>query len=105
MAEEQYKQYRKHVFVCTNQKPEGKPCCGDERGLALMESLRNMVKEQGLQKEIRVQKSGCLDCCSQGPAMVVYPEGVFYGGVQPEDLGQIFEEHLLADQVVARLRI
>jgi (2Fe-2S) ferredoxin len=37
--------------------------------------------------------------------VVVYPEGVFYGGVRPEDVDEIIESHILNDHPVERLRI
>lgn len=63
------------------------------------------MAEKGLLPTMRAQKAGCLDCCAMGPAMAVYPEGVFYGNVQPEDLAEIVESHLINDTVVERLRI
>ena len=69
--------YDKHIFVCANQKAEGKKCCGEAFGLEAVQHLRNKIKEANLPISIRVQKAGCLDVCQQGPALVVYPEGVF----------------------------
>ena len=37
--------------------------------------------------------------------MVVYPEAVWYGNVQPEDAAAIVEEHLVGGRPVERLRI
>jgi len=39
---------------------------------------------------------GCLGTCSSGPSVLVYPEGVMYGGVGKDDVATIIEEHLLA---------
>ena len=36
------------------------------------------IREAGI-KNVRVQKSGCLDHCEYGPTCVVYPEGTWYG--------------------------
>ena len=97
--------YSKHVFVCANQKAPGKKCCGEEHGLELVKLLKDKLKERGLHLEIRAQKSGCLDVCAQGPAMVVYPEGVFYGNVSTADIDEIVESHLVGNQVVERLQL
>ena len=91
--------YRKHVFVCSNQKPDGRKCCGETNGLELMTQLRTMAKEAGL-TDVRVQKAGCLDACGFGPAMVVYPEGTFYGKVGLEDLESILQRDLIEGGVV-----
>lgn len=97
--------YKKHVFVCTNVKPAPKKCCGEERGMALVNALKDELKEKGLNLEIRAQKAGCLDVCAFGPSMVVYPEGVFYGNVELSDIPEIVESHLANDKVVERLVI
>lgn len=95
--------YDKHVFVCANQKGEGKACCGETKGLALVGLFREQLKAKGLHGKIRVQKSGCLDVCSRGPALVVYPEGTYYGNVTNEDVNRIVEEHLIANKPVSEL--
>jgi (2Fe-2S) ferredoxin len=97
--------YKKHVFICTNQKDAPKKCCGEDRGMALVNAFKESLKAKGLQTEIRAQKTGCLDVCAFGPGLVVYPEGVFYGNVQPSDVEEIVESHLVNDKVVERLVI
>jgi len=97
--------FRKHVFVCTNQKVGDKPCCGEVRGTEILNKLKLMAKENGLLGEIRIQKAGCLDACNHGPAMVVYPEGTYYGNVGLDDLKDIINEHLIHDKVVERLEL
>jgi (2Fe-2S) ferredoxin len=37
--------------------------------------------------------------------VVVYPEAVWYGNVQPEDAEAIVAEHLIAGHPVERLRV
>jgi (2Fe-2S) ferredoxin len=98
--------YKKHVFVCTNDKEAPKKCCGSERGMELVKIFQDTLKEKGLfNVEIRAQRSGCLDTCALGPSVVVYPEGVFYGKVTPEDVPEIIESHLINNVVVERLVI
>jgi (2Fe-2S) ferredoxin len=97
--------YQKHVFICTNQKDSPKKCCGEERGMALVDAFKNSLKEKGLNVEIRAQKSGCLDVCGFGPSLVVYPEGTFYGNVQLTDIEEIIESHLVNNTPVERLVI
>ncbi len=99
--------YKKHIFVCTNQRPEGatRPSCGDERGSALVSEFKKQIKEKGLNVEMRAQKTGCLDVCDFGPAIVVYPEGVFYQFVQLDDVAEIVESHLVNNIPVERLKM
>lgn len=97
--------YEKHVFICANQKDAGKKCCGEANGLALVDAMRESLKEKGLNVKIRAQKTACLDVCAFGPSMVVYPEGIFYGKVQPSDIEEIIESHLINNTVVERLKL
>lgn len=95
--------YKKHVFICTNTKEAGKKCCGEERGMALVQAFKDEIRNRGLQTQMRAQKTGCLDACNFGPSLVVYPEGTYYGNVQLSDVTEIVEKHLLGDEPVERL--
>lgn len=97
--------YEKHIFICTNDKVAPKKCCGSERGMVLVDLFKEKMKEKGLTKTMRAQKTGCLDVCAFGPGLVIYPEGVFYGGVQPEDVDEIIESHLVNNVTVERLKL
>jgi (2Fe-2S) ferredoxin len=57
------------------------------------------------QGKIRINKSGCLDRCEEGPVMVIYPEAVWYTYVDQQDVDEIIDSHLLSGQVVERLKI
>ena len=97
--------YKKHVFICTNQKEAPKKSCGELHGLALVDAFKSALKERDLTVEIRAQKTGCLDICGRGPSVVVYPEGVFYGNVQLTDVDEIVSSHLVNDVPVERLKL
>jgi (2Fe-2S) ferredoxin len=90
--------YKKHVFVCTTGKT-----CPLEGAEEVLDSLRAEISQLGLKKEIRINKTGCLDQCGNGPMIVVYPEGVWYAHVRPEDCHEIVQSHLLGDKPVERL--
>ena len=99
--------YTKHIFICTNQRPEGaeRVCCGENHGAELVKEFKKQLKEKGLTVIMRAQKTGCMDICEFGPNVVVYPEGVFYGKVQLSDVAEIVTEHLENNRIVERLRI
>ena len=99
--------YKKHVFVCCNQKGEGKKCCGADTGEEYVKQLREKLIDAGInpKQEIRVQKSGCLGVCKNGPAIAVYPEGIFYGNVSTNDLDSIIENHLLNNKAIEDITI
>lgn len=90
--------YKKHVFVCTSGK-----VCPLEGGEDICAKLRQLIVERGLKGSIRINKTGCLDQCGNGPVVVVYPEQVWYAHVKEEDCLEIVESHLVGDKPVARL--
>lgn len=55
--------------------------------------------------EFRVNRSGCLDRCSEGPVAVVYPDAVWYTYDDVDDIDEIIDEHLLNGHIVERLRL
>lgn len=85
--------YEKHVFVCTNVKAEGKRSCGPSGGVEICERLKALSKTdpEVSQRNIRVNKSGCLGPCEEGPNLVIYPEGTWLHGVKLEDVPVILE--------------
>lgn len=98
---------KSHIFVCTNERPAGHPrgCCKAKGSEELVQTFKLEVAKAGLAAEVRAQKSGCLDVCEHGPVVVVYPEGVWYGGVQTGDVAEIVTAHIAGGTPVERLRI
>jgi (2Fe-2S) ferredoxin len=99
--------FDRHIFVCTNQRELGaaRSSCNPNGKDELHKSLKNKVKAAKLPGVLRVNKSGCLEQCEHGPTIVVYPEQIWYGFVQPSDLDEIVEEHLRYGRPVERLRL
>ena len=64
--------FQKYIFVCENEREEGRCCSPD--GTKLRELLKQKVKELGLSKIIRVSRAGCLDVCSEGPNVLLMPD-------------------------------
>jgi (2Fe-2S) ferredoxin len=99
--------FEKHIFVCTNQRPEGHPrgCCDPTAEGELQKAFKKKLAEHGVRNTVRANKSGCLDQCEHGPTVVVYPEAVWYGGVTEADLEEIVTSHILGNRPVERLII
>ena len=99
--------YDKHIFICTNQRAVGAPriSCGEVHGMEIVDAFKKRLKELKRPIRLRAQKSGCLDICDYGQTLVVYPEGVFYVGVELSDVEEIIQEHIINNRVVERLRL
>jgi len=99
--------FRHHVFICENQRDPSDPrgCCAARGGKEVREAFKAELKRRDLKGQVRANGAGCLDSCADGPTVVVYPEGVWYGRVRPEDVAEIVEKHLVGGQPVERLRI
>jgi (2Fe-2S) ferredoxin len=99
--------YQRHVFVCCNQREGGKTCCNNHGATEVRAYAKDKIKAMELAGpgKLRINLSGCLDRCEEGPVLVVYPEAVWYTYVDREDIDEIIEEHLVHGRVVERLRI
>ncbi|MDO5478983.1 MAG: NADH-quinone oxidoreductase subunit NuoF, partial [Clostridia bacterium] len=88
---------RGHVLCC------GGTGCTSSGSEGIIAEMEEQLKVFGLDKEIKVIKTGCFGLCALGPIVVVYPEGAFYSRVEKEDVKEIVEEHLLKGRIVKRL--
>jgi sirohydrochlorin ferrochelatase/(2Fe-2S) ferredoxin len=84
----------KHVAVCTNRT------CAGGGAATVLERLRQAVAERDV--DARITRSSCLDRCGEGPNVAVYPDGVWYGGVAPEDADRLADS-LAEDRIVSTL--
>jgi len=89
--------FRTHMLICAGTG------CTSNRSLSVKEALEDELKKRGLQDEVKVVITGCNGFCAVGPIMVVYPEGIFYQKLTPEDVPHLVEEHILKGRPVARL--
>ncbi len=91
------KYYRSHLLVCAGTG------CVASKSLAVKRALEAEIVKHNLGDEVLVVGTGCNGFCAAGPVMVVYPEGIFYQRLKPEDMPQLVEEHLLQGRPVERL--
>ena len=99
--------YKHHVFFCVNQREDGSKCCQNFDATAMRGYAKDKTKKLKLAGPggVRINTAGCLDRCSEGPVIVVYPEAVWYTYVDEEDINEIIHEHLENGRIVERLRL
>ncbi len=99
--------YQRHLFICVNRREDGSQCCAQHDAEAIRAHAQRRLKALGKQGpgQFRVNRSGCLGRCSEGPVAVVYPDGVWYSYDGTDDIDKIIDEHLLGGRIVERLRL
>lgn len=97
--------YDKHIFICVNERPDDSPkgSCARCGGPAIRERLLELIQAHGLKGKVRANKSHCLDVCELGPALVIYPDNIWYTGFTLADVDLIFNTSVLGNGVVAHL--
>ncbi|MDD6484437.1 MAG: NADH-quinone oxidoreductase subunit NuoF [Clostridiales bacterium] len=80
--------YKYQVLVC------GGTGCTSSGSKKILEVLNEEIKNQGLENDVKIVRTGCFGLCSLGPIMIVYPEGAFYSNVTVEEIPRIVKEHL-----------
>jgi (2Fe-2S) ferredoxin len=99
-----------HVFVCNGKS------CSAVGSADVKAEFERVLQEKGIRQgkeakgrnpmgEIVLTDCSSVGFCSIGPAVLVYPEGIWYAQVQPSDVREIIEEHLEKGKVVERLAL
>jgi (2Fe-2S) ferredoxin len=100
---------QRHVFVCTGSS------CSSHDSEDTLDRFKEVLSQRGLlyakagkklgtpQGTIIVTKCGSIGLCSIGPAVLIYPDGVWYHHVQADDVEEVVESHLIGRQPVERL--
>jgi (2Fe-2S) ferredoxin len=87
-----------HLLLCTG------PNCLPETGAKTLRTFKKgckTLRENGVC--VYVTEVKCLRLCRLGPLAVVYPEGVWYSNVTPENATRIMNEHLQRGEIVEEL--
>ena len=98
--------YDFHIFCCVNERPASavRECCKKKNALELRAYMKKKILDLGL-KKIRVNQSGCLDKCEEGPVLVIYPDGTWYKYKNTKDIDEIIKKHIQEGKKVTRLLI
>lgn len=76
----------RHILVCASFRAAGAPqgVCHKKGAFEFVQYLENELMDRDL-GSVMISTTGCLKVCDRGPAMVIYPEGYWYGGMESED--------------------
>ena len=83
----------RHLFLCI-----GPDCCDSKAGTDLWDFLKTATKQLGV--PVLRTKAACLRICHDGPWLVVYPDGIWYGQLTEKRLQRILKEHIEHDHPV-----
>ena len=93
------------------QRASEKPCvvissgtCGRARGSdKVVEAFLQKIQSNGFKDKVTMRVTGCHGFCEVEPTVLIYPEGILYQKVKPEDADQILSETIINHKVVDRL--
>ena len=93
-----------HLLLCATASKA--KCCDPAVGAESWNKLKELVKQLGLDNPGRAEgvvlrsKADCLRICEQGPVLLIWPDGCWYGGVTPERLEAILRRHVMAGEPI-----
>lgn len=85
-----------HIFVCASCRPDGtqQGFCATKGARGLVGKFMEEIEERELSGEVMLTNTGCFGICDRGPVVVVYPEGIWYGGLDADAVEEIMEKHI-----------
>jgi NADH:ubiquinone oxidoreductase subunit F (NADH-binding)/(2Fe-2S) ferredoxin/NAD-dependent dihydropyrimidine dehydrogenase PreA subunit len=93
------KYFRSHVLVCVD------PECLSKGAHEVMDAFQDELVAEGLNDEVQVLETSRIGGCSNGPEMMVYPEGVHYSGMTVDDIPYLVEEHFLKGRIAKKFQV
>ena len=86
--------YKYQILVC------GGTGCVSSNCADVENAVKEELKEQGIEKDVRVYQTGCMGICAMGPVMLVLPDRTFYTDLNPEKAKEIIQSHLIKNNPI-----
>ena len=78
--------------------------CGQASGSpAIIEAFGREIEKRGLQATVGLEVTGCHGFCEREPNVVISPDGIFYGPLEPGDIPKIVDQTILKNRVIDAL--
>ena len=99
--------FTSHIFICNNTRKADhtRGCCNPDGDDRLRDRFKKELKQRNLGPLVRANQAGCLEQCELGPVVVIYPQGIWYGGVTPDDVPRIIDETIVGGRLLEDLLI
>jgi (2Fe-2S) ferredoxin len=96
-----------HLFICGNTRDPGhaRGCCDPQGQQSLKDAFKRELARAGFKATVRANHAGCLDQCEHGPVVVIYPHGIWYGGVSVDDVPRIVSRTISGGEILNDLLI
>jgi (2Fe-2S) ferredoxin len=80
-----------HIFICNSFRISGEPqgICNKKGAPNFLQYVEEGILDRGI--NAMVSSTGCLKVCDRGPAMVIYPQGWWYGNLSEERIDEILD--------------
>ncbi|MBP5342583.1 4Fe-4S binding protein [bacterium] len=77
--------------------------CEATHALEVYSEFEKLIKENKLEKKVRLAHVGCFGLCSQGPFVKIYPEETLYRLVKVSDVEKIIKQDIIGGEIVDEL--
>ncbi|MCB9652708.1 MAG: (2Fe-2S) ferredoxin domain-containing protein [Deltaproteobacteria bacterium] len=96
------KKPEKHVFICGSFRGNGESrgVCEKKDGHSLLAYVEGELSDRGMDGYM-VSSCGCLKACGEGPILVRYPEGQWYGRLSEDKIDAILDAWAEDDDALA----
>jgi len=86
------------VSICTMS------VCGQSRGsVDVYERFKKEIRHASLEDKVDIRETGCQGFCEREPVVIIFPEGIYYVNVKPDDVPEIISTTLIKRKLVDRL--
>jgi len=87
----------KHLMIC------GGTACKASGSELVRDALKREIQNHGLSERCMLVETGNDAFATLAPVMVIYPEGIYYVHLSPDDAAEIVTQHLIKGTPVERL--